>query len=281
MGVLLAFPSRFALGDRRLRGLGTGGFYVELGHVCRGSHVSSPPQDARRRLCLLDVLQRDLRPALGEARGQAHPRRLRDVLRIAPPRGRRPRICPPGPRAACWPPRRVSPGAWPRRSWPSGAAGRRSTSSAPTGTGWPISRPGTATRMPSPASVRRIFRWRDEVPAPARNEAVLFEDRHGRAGWFVAQVQPDVGQSKIKNYFILDLIYPPQGLDLAALVDAIAARYADRADLLYLPRAIAEQSRLRPPKLWCRRTPFATSYLIDPEYTADRSPRPRIMSRRR
>jgi hypothetical protein len=110
------------------------------------------------------------------------------------------------------------------------------------------------------------LRWRyEKSPSAERNEIVRFEDSQGRAGWFVAQLQPDIGQSKIRNYCILDLIYPPTGLDLAGLVNAMAAHYADRADLLYLPRTIAEQCQLGPPKLWRRRNPFATSFIIAPE----------------
>ena len=268
-GVLLAFPSRFALGGRRLLGLGSGGFYVEPRARMQGFFMFRRLLKTRgvnfffTTTCNATSAQLweklGGRPVPGANETFCLLLRAGAVAHEYALRGRARGVLAPVARAAG------------SLATPLLALGRRRAKIAFRAVAdWDRMADLVARhRDPDALTCERsaeYLHWRHEQsPAAARNETVLFEDRHGRAGWFVAQVQPDIGQSKIRNYCILDLICPPEGLDPAALLDAMAAQYAGRADLLYLPRTIAERSRLRPPKLWCRRIPFATSYLIDPE----------------
>jgi hypothetical protein len=112
-----------------------------------------------------------------------------------------------------------------------------------------------------------FLRWRHErSPGSQRNEIIAFEDSAGRAGWFVVRPLPDSGtRGQIRNMTVLDACCPGDGFDPADLVFALARRYSDRADQLYLPHDLTNRTRLGPPLLWRRSPAVPTSYLISRE----------------
>ena len=264
MGVLLAFPSRFALGDRRLRGLGTGGFYVEPGAHMQGFFMFRRLLKTRGVDFVFSTSCNATSAQLWEKLGGRPIPAGYETFSVLLPPGPSPTNMPSGAAlAACWPPRRVSPGAWPRRSWPSGAARAKiDFLRAPTGTGWPISRPGTATRMPSPASVPpNISAGLPMSPAPRGSGGPVrgpswpgrLVRRSGPAG---RRAEQDQELLHPRSHL------PAAGPDLAALLHAIAAVCRPGLIPILSPR---DRSRAAASaKLWRRRTPFATSYLIDP-----------------
>ncbi len=267
LGVMLYFPSLFVMHDQRVLGLGSGGFYVDPRARLQGFYMfrkslktsgvdfffattcnaasgqlweklgGTPAQDAFETYTLMIRAE-------AVAEEYAMRRHFRGLpLSVARLAGRL---------------------ATPLLS----LGRRRSTISFCRTNDWERLADLAAQHRPRDALTcdRSIeyLRWRyEQSPGAARNEVFEFRDRHDHSGWFVAQSQPNEGAEKnIRRYSILDLVYPRDSLDPASLIDAIAASFGHRADLVDLPRTVAKQSHIRAPKLWRRRNPFAVSYTI-------------------
>ena len=270
VGVNLSFPSWFRLGDKRLRGLCGGSFFVEPAARMQGFFLfrrflkthgadfvfattcnssagtlwkklggeAVPDSDCRWALILNAAPVAEelaLRKRAGKA--VAAMSRMAGYLAkplLAPGKGR-PRVS-----------------LRPSRDWD------RLASLA------------AQNRDPSVLTCERLaahLAWRyDQSPALESHHVYEFAEHGGNGGWLAVGRKPNSGlRRQVRNYAILDVVRPRTAGAGDSLLDALSERYADRADQIEVPATLARHSSLGRPRLWKRPNGFAVAYVLGNE----------------
>jgi hypothetical protein len=106
--------------------------------------------------------------------------------------------------------------------------------------------------------------WRyEQSPASEHHQVYEFADPGGNLGWLAIGRQPNSGLRKqVRNYAILDVVNPRNAAGGDSLLDALSDLYADRADRIEVPATLAHDSSLGRPRLWRRPNGFPVAYVL-------------------